>query len=65
MKFDWDSSLKAAHENAFNVALMLPEHSQMEFACLFDQLLETGASFDEAKITLQLQVDRLQASHAS
>ena len=49
-----------AHSSAFNVAATMPGRYLQEASCLIDQLLETGASFDEAKTALQQLSERFQ-----
>ncbi len=42
-----------AHRRAFSVAAAMPAALQREVQSRIDHLLETGASFDEAKRSLQ------------
>lgn len=53
-----DCIYTAAHERAFSVAAAMPERFLTEVSCLIGQLLETAASFDEAKTALQPLIER-------
>jgi hypothetical protein len=52
--------LYTCHERAFSVASAMPAHFHQEVSSLIGRLLDTGASFHEAKTALQPLFSRFQ-----